>query len=147
MTDNDSLDPTVDQPNQISGHENSHSEEIQDNSIDHGESQPIGTDVEELSPELIHDPYGAEVLSVSDDEFQALLNLQADLIGDFKEGEVVNAKVIKVTQNVVIMDFGFKSEGAVPLDEFKDVDALQPGETVEVLLESLEDDEGVVILS
>ncbi|MEE2879970.1 MAG: 30S ribosomal protein S1 [Gemmatimonadota bacterium] len=101
----------------------------------------------EISPELIHDPYGAESLSVSDEDFEALLNQQADLIGDFKEGEVVSAEVIKVTQNVVIMDFGFKSEGAVPLEEFKDLDSLKPGEKVEVLLESLEDDEGVVILS
>ena len=101
----------------------------------------------EISPELIHDPYGAEILSVSDEDFEALLNQQADLIGDFKEGEVVSAEVIKVTQNVVIMDFGFKSEGAVPLEEFKDLDSLKPGEKIEVLLESLEDDEGVVILS
>ena len=101
----------------------------------------------EISPELIHDPYGAEILSVSDEDFEALLNQQADLIGDFREGEVVNAEVIKVTQNVVIMDFGFKSEGAVPLEEFKDLDSLKPGEKIEVLLESLEDDEGVVILS
>ena len=101
----------------------------------------------EISPELIHDPYGAEILSVSDEDFEALLNQQADLIGDFKEGEVVKAEVIKVTQNVVIMDFGFKSEGAVPLEEFKDLDSLKPGEKIEVLLESLEDDEGVVILS
>ena len=38
----------------------------------------------EISPELIHDPYGAEILSVSDEDFEALLNQQADLIGDFK---------------------------------------------------------------
>ena len=47
----------------------------------------------------------------------------------------------------VILEFGFKSEGAVPLDEFKDPESIEPGQEVEVLLESLEDDDGVVVLS
>ncbi|GIS80532.1 MAG: hypothetical protein CM1200mP14_20980 [Gammaproteobacteria bacterium] len=50
-----------------------------------------------------------------------------------------------MTDAVVILEFGFKSEGAVPLDEFKDLPA--EGEDVEVLLESLEDDDGAVVLS
>ena len=138
MTDNESPDSIAANEDQLID-----SESFQgDNNLEHS-TDSSG----EISPELIHDPYGAEILSVSDEDFEALLNQQADLIGDFKEGEVVSAEVIKVTQNVVIMDFGFKSEGAVPLEEFKDLDSLKPGEKIEVLLESLEDDEGVVILS
>ena len=138
MTDNESPDSIAANEDQLID-----SESFQgDNNLEHSMDSSG-----EISPELIHDPYGAEILSVSDEDFEALLNQQADLIGDFKEGEVVSAEVIKVTQNVVIMDFGFKSEGAVPLEEFKDLDSLKPGEKIEVLLESLEDDEGVVILS
>ncbi|MEO2158739.1 MAG: 30S ribosomal protein S1 [bacterium] len=147
MTDNESLDPTTEQQNQTSENDVSDLQITEQVLEESNALQIIQSGLGEISPELINDPYGAEILDVSDEDFQALLNQQADLIGDFKEGEVVKAKVIKVTQNVVIMDFGFKSEGAVPLDEFKDVDSLQPGETVEVLLESLEDDDGVVILS
>ena len=98
-----------------------------------------------ISPELFHDPYGEEPLSTSRADFEALL---ADFDEDFqhiREGEIVNAKVLRVTDSSVILEFGFKSEGSVALDEFKDPPAV--GEEVEVLLESLEDDDGVVVLS
>ena len=98
-----------------------------------------------ISPELFHDPYGEEPLSTSRADFEALL---ADFDEDFqhiREGEIVNAKVLRVTDSSVILEFGFKSEGSVALDEFKDPPEV--GEEVEVLLESLEDDDGVVVLS
>jgi small subunit ribosomal protein S1 len=47
----------------------------------------------------------------------------------------------------VILDVGFKSEGSVGRDEFKDPDSLQEGDEVEVYLENLEDEDGVVVLS
>jgi small subunit ribosomal protein S1 len=93
------------------------------------------------------DAYGEEQLDVSRDDFEALLNqFEADFnVGGIREGEIVTAKVLRVTDSAVILEFGFKSEGAVPREEFKD--APQPGEEVEVLLESLEDEDGVVVLS
>ena len=102
---------------------------------------------EGISPELVADPYGEEKLDVSAADFEALLSEHADAMGDFREGEIVNAKVLRVTDSMVILEFGFKSEGAVALDEFKDRDAIEPGQEVEVLLESLEDDDGIVVLS
>ncbi len=101
----------------------------------------------ELSPELLHDPYGEEVLDISRGDFEAMLAQHQTASGDFREGEIVKAKVLRVTDSVVILEFGFKSEGAVPVDEFKDAVSIEPGQEVEVLLESLEDDDGVVILS
>jgi len=100
-----------------------------------------------ISPELLSDPYGEEILDISAADFEALLSDHADVIGDFREGEIVHAKVLRVTASMVILEFGFKSEGAVPLDEFKDRDTIEPGQEVEVLLESLEDDDGIVVLS
>ena len=102
---------------------------------------------EGISRELVADPYGEEKLDVSVADFEALLSEHADAMGDFREGEIVNAKVLRVTDSMVILEFGFKSEGAVALDEFKDRDAIEPGQEVEVLLESLEDDDGIVVLS
>ena len=61
------------------------------------------------------------------------------------EGEIVKSKVLRVTENAVILDVGFKSEGSVPLDEFKE--RPKEGEEVEVFLEHLEDQEGAVVLS
>ncbi|MDH3423921.1 MAG: 30S ribosomal protein S1, partial [Gemmatimonadota bacterium] len=98
-----------------------------------------------ISPELFHDPYGEEPLDTSKEEFEALLSEFSGDFQDFREGEIVNATVLRVTDAAVILEFGFKSEGAVALDEFKDVPV--EGEEVEVLLESLEDDDGVVVLS
>ena len=100
-----------------------------------------------ISPELLSDPYGEEILDISAADFETLLSDHADVMGDFREGEIVHAKVLRVTDSMVILEFGFKSEGAVPLDEFKDRDGIEPGQEVEVLLESLEDDDGIVVLS
>ena len=102
---------------------------------------------DEISPELFHDPYGEEQLDVSRDDFEAMLASHQTARGDIKEGEIVQARVLRATDASVILEFGFKSEGAVPLEEFKDPSAVEPGQEVEVLLESLEDDDGVVVLS
>ncbi|MCY4571162.1 MAG: 30S ribosomal protein S1 [Gemmatimonadetes bacterium] len=101
----------------------------------------------EISPELLHDPYGEEQLDVSRDAFQEMLASHQTARGDIKEGEIVKARVLRTTDSSVILEFGFKSEGSVSLDEFKDPDSVEPGQEVEVLLESLEDDDGVVVLS
>ena len=82
-----------------------------------------------------------------DEEYQELLELYEGTLSEIAEGEIVTAQVIGKTDTDVILDVGFKSEGAVPLDEFRDPDEVQPGDTVDVFLESLEDDEGVVVLS
>jgi len=95
-----------------------------------------------------NDPFALdEEMDVSREEFERLLNEHQEAIGEFREGEIVKAKVLRTTDAAVILEFGFKSEGSVPLDEFKDPAEIEPGQEVDVLLESLEDDEGVVVLS
>ncbi|MDQ3605580.1 MAG: 30S ribosomal protein S1, partial [Gemmatimonadota bacterium] len=81
------------------------------------------------------------------DEYEAMLLMYEDTLSNIEEGEIVTAKVLRVTDKSVILDLGFKSEGSVNRDEFKDPDSLQVGEEVEVFLENLEDDDGVVVLS
>ncbi|MEZ4422688.1 MAG: 30S ribosomal protein S1 [Gemmatimonadota bacterium] len=98
-------------------------------------------------PHLLDDPYGDDDLSISRDDFAKLLSDYEDTLQDVKEGEIVRAKVLRVNETNVILEFGFKSEGTVPLDEFKDPATLVPGAEIEVLLESLEDEQGVVVLS
>src|SRR3989441_273091 len=68
-------------------------------------------------------------------------------LSNIEEGEIVKSKVLRVTDTAVILDVGFKSEGAVPIDEFKDARSLKEGDEVEVFLEHLEDQEGAVVLS
>ena len=100
---------------------------------------------EGISPELIYDPFGEEPLSTSKAEFEALLSEFSSDFQEFREGEIVKARVLGLTDAAVILEFGFKSEGTVALDEFKEPP--EEGSEVEVLLESLEDDDGVVVLS
>ncbi|CAN5701136.1 30S ribosomal protein S1 [soil metagenome] len=94
-----------------------------------------------IRPDLFdEDEYSAE-------EYEAMLEMYEDTLTHIEEGEIVKARVLRVTENSVILDVGFKSEGSVNRDEFKDPDSLQPGEEVEVYLENLEDEDGVVVLS
>ncbi len=100
-----------------------------------------------ISPELLYDPYGEEELDISTEDFEAILAQHQDVFGDVREGEIVKARILNINSAAIILEFGFKSEGAVDPAEFKDVDSLEVGQEVEVLLESLEDDDGVVVLS
>ena len=96
---------------------------------------------------LSDDPRGEDDPAMSRDDFGTMLQDFQSGIQEVREGEIVRAKVVRVTDATVILEFGFKSEGAVPREEFRDNEALSPGYEVEVLLESLEDDDGVVVLS
>ncbi len=74
----------------------------------------------------------------------------ADLIaGSFRElseGSIVKGRILEIKPQVVLVDIGYKSEGAIPSNEFEEED-IQVGDEVEVLLERLENDEGMVVLS
>ncbi|MFL6590992.1 MAG: 30S ribosomal protein S1 [Chthoniobacterales bacterium] len=66
---------------------------------------------------------------------------------DFREGQIVKGHVLEVRPREVLVDIGYKSEGMIPLSEFDDMEDLQVGDEVEVLLCRLENEEGMVILS
>lgn len=66
------------------------------------------------------------------------------------EGEVLQGTVLKITSKDVIIDFGFKSEGLVPLDQFLGADGqvnVHPGDVVDVMIDHGEPQEGYVLLS
>ena len=65
----------------------------------------------------------------------------------FTEGMLVNGRILEVRQNEVLVDIGYKSEGSISLSEFDEPEAVKVGDQIEVLLESLEDDDGMVVLS
>ena len=84
---------------------------------------------------------------LSSDEFDAMMDLYNGTLASIEEGEIVKSTVLEIRENLVVLDIGFKSEGTIPLEEFKDMPDLKPGDQVEVLLEHLEDSEGSVVLS
>jgi len=65
----------------------------------------------------------------------------------FAAGEIVPGRIIEVRAKEALVDIGYKSEGTVPASEFEDIKAVKVGDEVDVLIEKLEDKEGMVILS
>jgi small subunit ribosomal protein S1 len=66
------------------------------------------------------------------------------------EGKVATGTVIKVSSDFAVIDIGYKSEGLVALNEFRDIEGkinLKEGDKVEVLVERLENEDGMVVLS
>ncbi|HUD49435.1 MAG TPA: 30S ribosomal protein S1 [Candidatus Baltobacteraceae bacterium] len=65
----------------------------------------------------------------------------------FVTGQIVKGTVIEVRPKEVLVDIGYKSEGVIPGNEFDDIKTVKPGDEVDVLIEKLEDKEGMVVLS
>src|SRR5436309_9017239 len=74
-------------------------------------------------------------------------DLLAKSFRDFREGSIVKGRVLEIRPREVLVDIGYKSEGVIPSAEFDNIDALEVGDEVDVLLERLENDEGMVVLS
>ncbi|HEV2085121.1 MAG TPA: 30S ribosomal protein S1 [Gemmatimonadales bacterium] len=109
-------------------------------STDHSTDQFISPTGLRVRQDLYDEDY-------SDSDYEQMLSMYEGTMSQIVEGEIVKSKVLRVTDNAVILDVGFKSEGSVPLDEFKDPHSLKEGDEVEVFLEHLEDQEGAVVLS
>ncbi|MBL7669275.1 MAG: 30S ribosomal protein S1 [Bdellovibrionaceae bacterium] len=69
---------------------------------------------------------------------------------DFKVGDVVSGNVVEVQTDYVLVDINYKSEGLIPINEFRVVDGVRdvkPGDQVEVLIDRIENENGMVVLS
>ena len=65
---------------------------------------------------------------------------------ELREGSIVTGTIQEIRPQVVLVDIGYKSEGAISISEFED-EEIEVGDQIEVLLERLENDEGIVVLS
>ena len=99
-------------------------------------------------------------LNVSDEEVESQISEAlgqefsqeaiADMVNEtvtHQPGAILTGRVVNVIGNDVIIEAGFKSEGAVDISEFSDPAGVEPGQEVEVLLEAIEGDGGLVVLS
>ena len=77
---------------------------------------------------------------------QELLSLIEEKFHSHRENSIVKGKIIEIRNQVVVVDIGAKSEGIIPVSEFED-EEFAVGDEIEVLLERLENDEGMVVLS
>lgn len=83
----------------------------------------------------------------SGDQRTAMSEMYEDTLKNFKEGSIVKGKIVDVRSNDVLVDIGYKSEGLISNDEFRDISEVKSGDEIEVLLEQIEDDDGNVVLS
>ena len=77
-------------------------------------------------------------------EMQELI---AKSLRDFKEGSIVRGRILEIRPREVLVDIGYKSEGVIPVSEFDDMSEVEVGDEVEVLLEKLENEDGMIVLS
>jgi small subunit ribosomal protein S1 len=88
--------------------------------------------------------------SKEDIDADTLEKMYEESFEPFTEGELVKGTVVAISENTVTVDIGYKSEGLISLDEFRDTDGeidLEVGKQVEVLLEATENIEGHLVLS
>jgi small subunit ribosomal protein S1 len=76
-----------------------------------------------------------------------LQHLIAASVKNYREGSIVKGHILEKRAKEFLIDIGYKSEGVVSASEFDDPDEVQVGDEVEVLLERLENDQGMVVLS
>ena len=84
---------------------------------------------------------------LTEESFEALYE---ESLKSIKEGEVVRGSIIQVTDDYIMVDIGYKSEGQISVGEFKDEEGkvtAKVGDEVDVLLESHEDENGEIVLS
>jgi small subunit ribosomal protein S1 len=76
-----------------------------------------------------------------------LQQLIAASVKNYREGSIVKGHVLEKRPKEFLIDIGYKSEGVISASEFDDPDEVHVGDEVEVLLERLENDQGMVVLS
>ena len=81
--------------------------------------------------------------STSDD----LAGIYGSVAQSFESNQIIEGTIIRIDGDEVLVDIGYKSEGVVTLDEWDDTDPPKPGDKVSVLLEEVEDDFGLIMLS
>src|SRR5262245_59730530 len=89
-----------------------------------------------------------ESYGASEERMEEWYGVAGGGITEFEEGEVVRGRVVHVGSSEVLVDVSYKSEGAIPIEEFHRAGALpKVGQELDVYLEAKEDAEGLIVLS
>ncbi len=103
---------------------------------------------EEVQPEPEDTPDIEQNLDDIDfDKIEDMSKIYEMTIKNFEEGEVVKGTVVSVGPDSVLVDIGFKSEGMIQLSEFSDPKSVIVDAEVDVLIEMVEDQDGMIVLS
>ncbi len=91
---------------------------------------------EELAASFGEDFDPTKVGAAADDQVEA-----------FKPGTILKGRVVGIAGDDVVVDVGLKSEGVIPKGEWDDISEVDPGDEVDVYLETIESDSGLIVLS
>ncbi len=105
---------------------------------------------EEIDSDKVVDDKTSEDVQNADDSMENLMDMYEESFKRFAEGEVVTGRIISVDKDYVLVDIGYKSEGQIRINEFKDEKGeihVNMGDDVEVMVEFWDEDEERVVLS
>jgi len=122
------------------------SSDVQEASSSPEEAPEIAEDSDEVRPpsDSLKEVQG------SDETMDTLMTMYEESFKRFAEGEVVTGRIISIDKDYVLVDIGYKSEGQIRIQEFKDESGelvAEVGDKVDVMVEWWDDDEERVILS
>jgi small subunit ribosomal protein S1 len=83
----------------------------------------------------------------TNEERAKLEGMYTTTLNSINKGEIISGTVVSMNSKDVVLNIGFKSDGMVPLSEFRDMPELKIGDVVEVFVEDQEDKNGQLILS
>ncbi len=84
---------------------------------------------------------------ISPEMMEAMFGQYEESLRSIGEGEIVHGTVLAIDDKEVLVDVGFKSEGVISLSEFPDPASIKVGDLLEVFLEKMENQDGLVVLS
>ncbi len=96
---------------------------------------------------IVNQDFLDEDAGMDGQEFLSLINQYEQTLQEIQEGQILKGTVVEVRENEVLLNIGFKSEGVIPIEEFGDSPAIQPGDEFDVFLEKIENQDGLVVLS
>lgn len=125
--------------------------------LDKGVANPMVGKDDEMFDETMSSMMDASGADDDDSAFDSELegmesfeDLYEQSLRNIQEGEVIRGRIVQITDDYVMVDIGYKSEGQIPIYEFKDGDGnvvADIGEEIDVLLEYHDDEEGTILLS
>ncbi|MEZ6187043.1 MAG: 30S ribosomal protein S1 [Planctomycetota bacterium] len=98
----------------------------------------------DLKPEELEKLYAETMGGDPEGRLESLYN---DSVQDIQKDKIISGRVLNIVGEDVIVDVGYKSEGVIPIDEWKNQDEIDIGDRVDVLLEAVEDESGLIMLS
>ncbi len=113
------------------------------------EQEKILAMLEQADKEVLKKDVGVMTAAAAKEKFDDLFKASI-LEKDFTVGDVVPGIVVEVQTDYVLVDINYKSEGLIPVNEFRVVDGvrqIKPGEQIEVYIDRIENENGMVVLS